>query len=313
MTPGSGCWSDKKNPGASIRALLLNIARQQGRDYNALLIQYAQERFLYRLSVSPFSSHFLLKGALLLRVYPLPAGRPTKDIDLLGFGIGNEIPSISRALEAILQVQCNDGVVFLPEKTRIQKITAQAEYFGARAKVQCLIGGARITIQIDIGFGDVVTPEAVQRDYPVLLDFPIPRLNVYPLETSIAEKVQSLAKLGPLTSRMKDIYDLLFLAAHVGFSEHRLFDAIAATFAQRGTSIESVKGIFSDDFSSSRDKILQWSAFLRLQSGGLQLDFSDAIDRLRRFIEPLILHTMSGSVWNPESWAWEAQQPASPR
>jgi predicted nucleotidyltransferase component of viral defense system len=305
MTTGSGRGSQKKNRGASIWALLLNIARKQSRDYNALLIQYAQERFLYRLSVSPFSSHFLLKGALLLRVYPLPAGRPTKDIDLLGHKIGNEIPTLSKAIHAILEKRCNDGVIFLPEKTIIEKIIEQANYFGARAKVHCLIGGARITLQTDIGFGDVVIPGAVQMDYPVLLDFPVPHLNVYPLETSIAEKLQSLAKLGPLTSRMKDIYDIVFLAAHVGFSEKRIFNSISATFAQRGTSIESVNGIFSDEFSSSREMAVQWSAFLRLQSGGLQLEFPDAVQRLHRFIEPLILRTSPGSVWIPERWAWE--------
>jgi hypothetical protein len=305
MTAGSRRWIEKRNPGASIRALLLNIARKQGRDYNALLVQYAQERFLYRLSASPFSSHFILKGALLLRVYPLPTARPTKDIDFLGHRIGNEIPTISKALHAILEERCADGVTFLPEKTTAERIVEQAEYPSLRAKVHCLIGGAKITIPIDIGFGDVVNPRAIQMDYPVLLDFPAPRLHVYPLESSIAEKIQSLAKLGRLTSRMKDIYDILFLATHYNFSEKNLFDAIAATFAQRGTPIDSVIGIFGEEFASDREKLRQWSAFLQLQSGGVQLDLAGAIEKLRKFIEPVILSRGRTSGWNPKTWEWE--------
>ncbi len=304
MTAEHPPMSAKRNTGASIRALLLNIARKQRRDYNALLIEFAQERFLYRLSISSFSSHFVLKGALLLRAYPLPFARPTKDIDFLGQRISNEIPEITEIMRAIQMIPCDDGIVFLPERTTVVRITEQAEYVGARAGVHANLAGARVRIQIDIGFGDVITPGPVEMDYPVLLKFPFPRLHVYSLESSIAEKLQSLAKLGALTSRMKDIYDILFIAGQKSFQQDALHSAIIATFSTRGTSLDSIAGILGETFSADRPKQKQWSAFLKLQGTGLQPDFSKAIMQLREFIEPAINPIKPNAAWNPATWRW---------
>lgn len=294
-----------KNTGASVRALLLNIARKERRDYNALLVQFAQERFLYRLSVSPFSARFILKGALLLRAYPLPAARPTKDIDFLGQEITNNLQMLEKTFRTILMAHHNDGVEFLPETISVEEIAGQAEYPGVRARVRCLIGGARLSLQIDVGFGDVIVPRPVEMVFPVLLQFPSPHLQVYSLESSIAEKLEALAKLGLLTSRMKDIYDALFIATHHSFHWKDLHGAIVATFAQRNTSIDAISNILSDTFSVNREKQKQWSAFLKLQAGGFQLQLPEAIPRLKAFIDPVLHSDESPSVWDPASWKWK--------
>jgi predicted nucleotidyltransferase component of viral defense system len=305
MTPGPPQKMGHKNIGASVRALLLNIAREQKRDYNALLVQFAQERFLYRLSISSFSSHFVLKGALLLRAYPLPLQRPTKDIDLLGRNITNELPGITAILRSVQKMPCDDGVDFLPQETTIVKITEQAEYVGARAKVQCLIGGAHIMVQIDIGFGDAIVPGPVEMEYPVLLGFPSPHIQVYSLESSIAEKLQSLARLGLLTSRMKDLYDVIFIAQQQRFRRQALHHAMVATFAARGTSFDALRRILGETFSSNREKQKLWSAFLRLQTAGVQQGLPQAIDHIREFIEPALEAHTADLLWNPVAWKWE--------
>lgn len=296
---------ERRNPGASVRALLLNIARNEKRDYNSVLVQFAQERFLYRLSVSPFSSHFILKGALLLRAYPLPVARPTRDIDLLGHEISSNLQNLEKTFRAILKTPHSDGVDFLPETITVEEIAEHTEYIGARAKVRCLIGGAKLLLQIDVGFGDVVVPGPVEMDFPVLLQFPSPHLRVYSLESSIAEKFEALARLGLLTSRMKDIYDVLFIATHHSFGQKILHGAIAATFSQRDTSLDAITSILSDTFSANREKQKQWSAFMQLQGGDLQLQLPEAINRLQDFIEPVLHSDVVASVWDPASWKWK--------
>jgi predicted nucleotidyltransferase component of viral defense system len=293
-----------RNIGASVRARLLTIARREGRDYNALLLQFVQERFLYRLSVSPFSKQFILKGALLLRAYPLPVARPTRDIDFLGYGIANNLHVISEAVRSIQKVECNDGVEFHPEKTSIEQITEVSQYTGARVNVKSTIGGARLSLQIDIGFGDIVVPKAEQMEFPVLLDFPRPHLRVYSLESAIAEKFESLVRLNLVTSRMKDIYDIIFIAAHHGFTLHILSNAVTATFSQRETSPEARSTVFDANFAGNRDRMKQWSAFVGLQGEDAELLLPEAIERLRRFILPVFDTGRVQSHWHPESWQW---------
>jgi predicted nucleotidyltransferase component of viral defense system len=305
VTPPSHQISGPGSIGASVRARLLNLAKQQGLDYNALLVRYAQERFLYRLSVSRYASNFILKGALLLRMYPLPAARITKDIDFLGVDLSNGTLAIDHAIRRILEEECEDGIDFHPENTTVEKIAEQAAYAGVRAKVHCVIGGAQISVQIDTGFGDVITPGTVRLNYPVLLDFPVPRLAVYPLETSIAEKAQSLARLGVLTSRMKDIYDILLIAENRTFKLGDLSAALSATFIRRATDITTLLDILGEEFSSNKEKQRQWLAFLNLQGGQVQIELAEALRRLRDFLAPVLHLEGDRHVWNPSAWSWE--------
>jgi len=292
------------NIGASVCTRLLNIARKDKRDYNALLLQFIQERFLYRLSVSPFSSQLILKGALLLRAYPLPFPRPTRDIDFLGSGIRNNLHSLSEAIRSIQRVICNDGVQFHPEKTSLERIAELSKYAGVRVNIKSAVGGARVSLHIDIGFGDVVVPDAVEMDIPVLLDFPSPHLRVYPLESAVAEKFESLVKLNLLTSRMKNIYDILFIASHHGFRLRTLRDAMTAAFSKRGTSLDARRTIFDGSFAGNRQRQKQWSALVKLQGGGTEPLLAEAVERLRRFIEPTFYVKRPESTWYPRTWRW---------
>jgi predicted nucleotidyltransferase component of viral defense system len=207
-----------KNLEASIRERLLNLARSSGRDFDALLLQYCQERFLYRLSISPYKSDFILKGALLLLPYNIPLLRPTKDIDFLARGTSNDPELIRGIIERVSAIEGKDGISFSKADLRVERIMERAAYEGIRARVQAKLTEARKVIQLDIAYGDIVSGGPVDMDFPVLLEEqPAPRLRVYSKESSVAEKFESLVKLNILTSRMKDLYDILFMASQCSF------------------------------------------------------------------------------------------------
>ena len=299
-----------KDLGASVRARLANIAKETKRDFDAILFQYFQERFLYRLSLSPYRSAFVLKGALLFLVYEMPFLRPTKDIDFLVRSKSKDIGTIKDMIQDITRVDAEDGVKFLPESISLESVMEDADYGGIRVKIQGSLDKARKTLQIDIAFGDVLVAGPVEMEFPLLLDDqPSPRLRVYSNESAIAEKFQSLVKLNILTSRMKDVYDILFLASHRPFQMHLLHNAIAKTFNRRGTPIEDRKSIFSGEFKSSKEKQTQWTAFLRRSRLESYKTFDEAIDHLELFLEPVCSQKSYASRdqlrWNPKNWSWQ--------
>ena len=228
----------KRNLGASVRERLLNQARAQGRPFQELLQYYAMERFLYRLSCSRHGEHFVLKGALLLTVWQAPISRSTMDIDLLG-KTSNELAHIRSLVSEVCKIESEpDGIEFDAKSVGVARIKEDADYEGVRVRFRATLDRARIPMQIDIGFGDVITPGAIDVEYPTLLDFPVPRLRTYPKETVIAEKLEALTALGVLNSRMKDYFDLWVLSRMYAFEGATLVRAIQATFARRGVSIE---------------------------------------------------------------------------
>jgi len=185
-----------KNLGASIRARLTDIARETKRDFDAILLQYFQERFLYRLSISPYRSVFILKGALLFLVYDMPFLRPTKDVDFLVRAKSKNIATIKGMIQDIARMDVQDGVRFLPESVSLESVMEDADYEGIRVKIQGSLDKARKMLQVDIAFGDVLVAGPVEMEFPLLLDDqPVPRLKVYSNESAIAEKFQSLVKL----------------------------------------------------------------------------------------------------------------------
>ena len=225
--------------GASVRQRLLNQSRAQERPFQELLQYFAMERFLYRLSKSPSSDRFILKGALLLTAWRAPQSRPTMDIDLAG-RTSNELDHIAGLVGTVCEVVAEpDGVEFNRASIEVGRIKEDADYEGVRVRFHATLAKARIPMQIDIGFGDVIVPGPTEIEYPTLLDFPAPLLRAYPKETVIAEKLEALTKLGLLNSRMKDYYDLALLSRMYSFEGENLIAAIVATFAHRGTSIEA--------------------------------------------------------------------------
>src|SRR4030043_1447655 len=299
-----------KDLGASIRARLTNIAKETKRDFDALLLQYFQERFLYRVSISSFRSAFILKGALLFLIYEIPFLRPTKDVDFLVRSKSKDLVTIKEMIQDIARTDVADGVTFIPESISLENIMEDADYEGIRIKINGSLDKARKTLQIDIAFGDVLVAGPVEMEFPVLLDDQlVPRLKVYSKESTIAEKFQSLVKLNILTSRMKDIYDILFLASHQPFGMHLLHKAIVKTFNRRGTPIEDRKSIFTREFKSSKEKQAQWTAFLKRSRLESYRTFDEAINRLELFLDPACSQKLFSSGdqfrWNPEKGTWK--------
>lgn len=277
-----------KNMGASVRQRLLNYAKASGRPFAEVLQYYAMERFLYRLSVSPHSNRFLLKGALLLTAWQAPISRPTMDIDLLG-RTSNEIDAMIQIMKEVAQLDVeNDGIVFDTASFTGEAIREDADYSGVRVAFTERLSVARIHMQIDIGFGDVVTPEPEKLSYPTILDFPAPVLFGYSRETVMAEKLQALVQLRMLNSRMKDYFDLWLLSRHPELNKETLRTAIHRTFRNRTTEIEAAPVGLSTEFGNDPGKQAQWRAFLKrstlTQAPG---NLAEVVEELRVFFEPI--------------------------
>lgn len=226
------------NLAASVQARLQNHARATKRSFQELLQYYSMERFLYRLSTTPHRARFILKGALMLYVWDAPLARATKDLDFLG-RLDNSLENLNRVVREVCSAEVEpDGMVFDPATVKTERIKEDADYEGVRVRFVGLLGKARISMQLDVGFGDVVTPAARDITYPALLDFPAPALSGYPRETVIAEKFHAMVYLRTFNSRMKDFYDVWLLARQFAFDGSVLSKAIAATFANRETAID---------------------------------------------------------------------------
>ncbi len=252
-----------RNLAASVRARLKNHADATGDDYNLLLTRYGLERLLYRLSASKHSSNFLLKGALLFVVWHNLPNRPTRDADLLGFG-EEDIDSVIEVFRDICAVPCEDGIDFDIDGIHGAVIRKQAGYGGVRIGISATLDGAQLALQVDVGFGDVVTPQAEAVTYPVLLnDQPPPHLRAYPKYTVCAEKLQAMCLFGMANTRLKDYFDLWLLMGEGILDDAVLAQAIVATFERRDTGIPlgwpaGLTNAFAEDAAKQR----QWQAFL---------------------------------------------------
>ena len=268
----------------SVQVRLARHAKTIGVDPNLVLTRYAVERFLYRLSRSPYAERFVLKGALLLLVWLGEALRPTRDADLLGFGDLSEA-SLAEIFRDVCGVQVDaDGMTYLSDTVRVEPIRAEDDYGGQRVTLQARMGAARLSVQVDIGIGDVVTPAPEWLEYPSLLDLPRPRLRAYPRETVIAEKLHAMEYLGLRNSRMKDYFDIYALLREGKTDVTWLAGAIAATFARRQTDLpERMPQGLSDEFAGDTARQTQWKQFLaknRLEApalGQVILDIRDLI------------------------------------
>ncbi len=248
---------------ASVRARLLTLARDKGQALELLLVRCATERLLYRLSITPRRDRFVLKGAMLMATWFQDPHRPTRDVDLLGYGD----PAPERMLAVfreICAIKVNDGILFDVDALQVELIREELEYGGLRLRTTARLAGARITVVIDVGFGDAIEPGVEEINLPVLLDLPAPRLRAYARETVIAEKFQAMVMLGLANTRMKDFYDIWILSRHFDFDRERLSRAIAATFERRGTAIpQEVPDALTPAFATDATKQEQWAAFRR--------------------------------------------------
>ncbi len=285
---------------ASVRQRLINLSKVRGEDPNLVFIRYAIERLLYRISCSTQSEKFILKGAMLFATWTDKPYRPTKDLDLLGFG-DSSAEQLQKIFTEICQISVEpDGLEFNPATIQITEIREDLEYPGQRIRLESKLGNARINLQIDIGFGDSIVPEPIELEYPTLLDMPSPHIKAYSIETVVAEKLETIVSKGILNSRMKDFYDLRTMAKEFQFDGSNLTKAIMATFTKRGTSIPHGNPVaFTEEFYANIDKQLQWKAFLRTSKlEEITLELPQVISEIQTFLSPPI-----AAAVNNESFA----------
>ncbi|WP_150911973.1 nucleotidyl transferase AbiEii/AbiGii toxin family protein [Marinobacter halotolerans] len=297
-----------KNTAASVRQKLLNKAREEKRPFQELLQYYAMERFLYRLSQSPHSGNFTLKGALMLWALQGPTSRPTRDIDMLG-QTSNEPEAILAQVRGVIATEVtDDGLRFDPDTLNAEAITEDADYQGLRVTFTGFLDTARIPMQLDIGFGDPIFPFPSWLEFPTLLDFPAARIQCYTPESSIAEKFQAMVNLGELNSRMKDFYDIWLLSRQHEFRLDHLKGAVERTFEKRATDIPA-SNPFSAAFVDSKQP--QWQAFRnRLGQDHVPEAFSEVVEAVVEFLSPVMARSAEDvleETWRPPGpWSWQA-------
>ena len=293
-----------RNVAASVRQRLMNVSRTTKEPFDLVLTRFALERLLFRLAQSAHADRFVLKGAMLFQIWTGDVHRPTRDLDLLGSG--DPAPeSFAQIFRDVCEVTVpDDGLIFEAPSVQAARMKEEEQYEGLRLKLIARLAAARIPVQIDIGFGDAITPGPERTQYPALLDFPAPSLTVYPRETVIAEKLQAMVHLGIANSRMKDFYDIRSLARQFSFSGARLAAAIAATFTRRQTELPTESPLaLTPAFSTDKQKQTQWKAFLRKTRLDASLDLPQITDELAEFLLPPMMAAGRRERF-PQQWSF---------
>jgi len=278
------------NLAASVHDRLLNRAKAEGRPFNELLQYYGMERFLYRLSKSEHAEQFVLKGALMLQFWGGPLTRATKDVDLLGRTTA-EVDELVEIIRDCITVRVDDdGLLYDATSISGEEIRQGAHYDGVRIRCHANLGAARIPVQIDVGFGDIITPDAQKIVYPTLLDFDAPRLLGYTPETSIAEKLQAMVVLDMANTRLKDFLDIWVLAQGNEFEGEAITKAIEATFLRRRTPLPEITPVaLTSAFHSASAKQIQWRAYLRKSRvEGEVPPLDEVMNQIQAFVMPAI-------------------------
>lgn len=289
------------NISQSVRDRLLHHTRETGEDHQVVLTRFALERLLYRLTQLPEGKKFALKGAFTFLVWEGELTRQTRDLDLLGSGSPDEA-RIKEVVTRACQVDVpEDGVQFDTDSIQVAPIREEAEYEGLRVKLTAHIGSARLSLQVDVGFGDVVTPSPEQKVFPGLLDFPEPKVKTYPPETVVSEKLHGIVRFGRANTRMKDFYDIWRISHLVRFEGKTLVHALRATFDRRETPLpQELPVALTEAFAGEPGKERQWRAFIQ-QVEHLDLDLQDMLDGLQTFLLPVLRATREG-VEPPRTW-----------
>lgn len=296
----------EKNIGASVHAKLKNLSKERGVDMMSLLRRYAQERLLYRLSVSEEAANFCIKGGVLLSAYNNgDLLRPTEDIDFNGFDKNADIATVESALKKILATPvADDGVQFILDTMTVKKDRVGI-IPGGKIALQATVHSAKVEIRVDVGFGNPVSPEVRTIIMPTLLDgvAPKPEVLAYPLETVIAEKVHAMAQFGASNTRVKDYFDVWMLMKTQSFEGQELVDALVRTFEAQEREIPStpIEGL-TEDFVDEQEGA--WKAFLKRIDHRSKLDLEQVVEEIAELVNPVIEAAVSGAEL---SQTWEAQ------
>ncbi len=293
---------DVTNVPASVRARLLNLARERDEVFDQLLVYYAIERFLYRLSRTQWGSRLVVKGATMLRAWGTPLNRPTRDIDFQGY-IDNSPEAVTRAVQECLAVEyLQDGLVF-DREVRTEPINVEDRYPGIRAIVSGHLDGARFKVKLDVGIDDAIVPDPEWVEYPTLLDLDAPQILAYLPDTSVAEKYETMVSRGAANSRMKDFYDVWLLSRTHEFDGRQLAGALAATFDHRGTPLSGEPPLaLTPAFFDSDDVQAQWRAFVRKSALTAPERLSEVCTDIIIFIMPAAAAAAAGKEFN-QTWA----------
>ena len=289
----------------SVKARLKSFAIESGCTFQEALTYYGLERTIYRISVSQYANHFVLKGGIFLyAIFGRNYERATTDVDLLARRISNSGEEMKRIFQEILSQKIDDALVFDHESIAVENITEFKEYHGLHVSAVAYLDRTRIPIGIDIGFGDIIYPDAVQMDFPVILDMAPPRVNAYSLESSIAEKLEAIIHLGYLNSRYKDFYDIYVLSMKYEFSYEKLRKAVTETFENRGTQMTMDASAFGDEFLNDPLHQTRWKAFLKKKKALVQVSLDETMGRIKDFVRPLLEGT-ERAQWKPDKGFWE--------
>jgi predicted nucleotidyltransferase component of viral defense system len=292
-----------KNVAQSVRDRLLTLSKERGEAFNFVLVRYGLERLLYRLARSPCGDEFVLKGAMLFTVWSKHPHRATKDLDLHGSG-SPDVPRLAAVFREVCATDVeDDGVVFDAKSVSANRIKEDAEYEGVRISLDGKLGSAKLALQVDVGFGDAITPKPTIIEFPTLLPLPPPRIRAYPRETVVAEKLHAMVYLGLTNSRMKDFFDVWFLCREFEFQGGQLVSAVRATFDRRSTPIpKEVPIALSESFGLDGGKQAQWKAFLQRSGVAAKtLTLSEVVGMIAPFLLPAL---RAGRADGPLPSAW---------
>ena len=300
-----------KNIAASVRTRLLNIAKQQQQDFQVLLQRYAIERLLYRMSLSGHNEQFVLKGAMVFLVWDSGPRRATRDLDLMGYG-NNSTARLEEVFRQICDVSVEpDGLEFVPATVRASVISEDQKYQGIRINLRAFLSGSRTRsdVQVDIGYGDPITPFAINTEFPTLLDLPKPRIKAYPPETVVAEKFEAIVRHGLANTRLKDFFDLEAISRRFAFQGQTLSQAIAITFQSRGRSLpQEVPVALTVKYTTDPEKLRIWREFyIKAQIREVPKSLSEVAENIQRFVMPVCLAITTGQRFN-QMWLAENKE-----
>lgn len=294
---------------ASIKSRLKNIAIKENSTMQNELVTYALERTIYRMSISKYSNNFTLKGGIFLyalfnRQYP----RATMDIDFLANKIANDSEFMKEVFTEIFLIQCDDALFFDLSSLKVENITEFKEYHGVNVSILALLEKTKIPVSIDIGFGDIVYPDRIKMDFPVLLDMEIPSVNAYSIYSAIAEKFEAIVSLGRYNSRYKDFYDIYAISQKHTLNGSDLYNALVETFNHRNTSFNNIVA-FSDDFINDPSLDKKWKSFKKKKQVNQDIDFKTVITHNMKLLLPVVDAILNEQTfkrkWNATLKDWE--------
>jgi predicted nucleotidyltransferase component of viral defense system len=296
---------EKKNLAESVLHRLKNHAKATNRRTDELLRYFAIERFLYRLSLSQHSTKFFLKGGLMLKAWEISNHRTTLDIDLLG-----KTQNSLQNIDGIITDICNfevalDGINYETTSIKLTEMQVNGEYHGVRVLFTAKMHSAKIPMQLDIGFSDLIFPEPLVIAYPTILDFPAPKLKGYTPESVIAEKFEAMMKLGLVNTRMKDFFDIWILSQQLSFTGESLQNAIKTTFEKRQTLLNSLPDSINEIFYTDPTHRTRWKQFLKnIESEEKNIELPKVINEIKEFLEPIVIASMNKQIFK-KTWNYE--------